>query len=284
MSNHLKGMLMAFFGVFILSPDAVLIRLADADSWSILLWRGIFYALGILIILLITHRSKALNEVKKIGKDGVLIGILTGLGSVTFVFAVQLTSIASALVIISIMPMMTALISWLILKERSGIFTWFSMVLVFIGIYIVMDGEPKGSSLIGNLFALASVTFGATGFTLIRKNKSINMIPAMGVNAIVSAFIAAIFVETVILPLDSMLYIFAMGLMVSLSFSLLTSSGRYIPATEVGMFMPLGAVFGTLAGWLIVNEQPSSGALIGGFIVLLTMFVHSWHSNKIAKE
>ena len=284
MSNHLKGMLMAFFGVFILSPDAVLIRLADADSWSILLWRGIFYALGILIILLITHRSKALNEVKKIGKDGVLIGILTGLGSVTFVFAVQLTSIASALVIISIMPMMTAIISWLILKEKSGIFTWFSMVLVFIGIYIVMNGEPKGSSLIGNLFALASVTFGATGFTLIRKNKSINMIPAMGVNAIVSALIAAIFVETVILPLDSMLYIFAMGLMVSLSFSLLTSSGRYIPATEVGMFMPLGAVFGTLAGWLIVNEQPSSGALIGGFIVLLTMFVHSWHSNKIAKE
>lgn len=284
MSNHLKGMLMAFFGVFILSPDAVLIRLADADSWSILLWRGIFYALGILIILLITHRSKALNEVKKIGKDGVLIGILTGLGSVTFVFAVQLTSIASALVIISIMPMMTAIISWLILKEKSGIFTWFSMVLVFIGIYIVMDGEPKGSSIIGNLFALASVTFGATGFTLIRKNKSINMIPAMGVNAIVSALIAAIFVETVILPLDSMLYIFAMGLMVSLSFSLLTSSGRYIPATEVGMFMPLGAVFGTLAGWLIINEQPSSGALIGGFIVLLTMFVHSWHSNKIAKE
>ena len=284
MSNHLKGMLMAFFGVFILSPDAVLIRLADADSWSILLWRGIFYALGILIILLITHRSKALNEVKKIGKDGVLIGILTGLGSVTFVFAVQLTSIASALVIISIMPMMTAIISWLILKEKSGIFTWFSMVLVFIGIYIVMDGEPKGSSLIGNLFALASVTFGATGFTLIRKNKSINMIPAMGVNAIVSALIAAIFVETVILPLDSMLYIFAMGLMVSLSFSLLTSSGRYIPATEVGMFMPLGAVFGTLAGWLIINEQPSSGALIGGFIVLLTMFFHSWHSNKIAKE
>ena len=284
MSNHLKGMLMAFFGVFILSPDAVLIRLADADSWSILLWRGIFYALGILIILLITHRSKALNEVKKIGKDGVLIGILTGLGSVTFVFAVQLTSIASALVIISIMPMMTAIISWLILKEKSGIFTWFSMVLVFIGIYIVMDGEPKGSSLIGNLFALASVTFGATGFTLIRKNKSINMIPAMGVNAILSALIAAIFVETVILPLDSMLYIFAMGLMVSLSFSLLTSSGRYIPATEVGMFMPLGAVFGTLAGWLIINEQPTSGALIGGFIVLLTMFFHSWHSNKIAKE
>ena len=275
---------MAFFGVFILSPDAVLIRLADTESWTILFWRGIFYALGILIILLISYRSKALKEVKKIGKDGILIGILTGFGSVTFVFAVQLTTIASALVIISIMPMMTAIISWIILKEKSGIFTWLSMILVVIGIYIVMSDEPRGSNLLGNLFALTSVTFGAMGFTLIRKNKSINMIPAMGVNAIVSTLIAAIFVNTIILPLDSMLYIFAMGLMVSLSFSLLTSSGRYIPATEVGMFMPLGAVFGTLAGWLIINEQPSSGALIGGFIVVLTLFAHSWYSNKIVKD
>ena len=284
MSNHLKGISMAFLGVFILSPDALLIRLAEADSWPILFWRGIFYALGIIIILLITHQSKALNEVKKIGKDGLLIGILTGLGSVTFVFAVQLTSIASALIIISIMPIMTAIISWILLREKSGIFNWLAMLLVVIGIYIVMDGEPKGSSLFGNLFALASVTFGATGFTLIRKNKNINMIPAMGVNAIVSALIAAIFVESIRLPFDSMMYIFAMGLMVSLSFSLLTSAGRYIPATEVGMFMPLGAVFGTLAGWLIIDEQPSSGALIGGFIVLITMFIHSWHSNRVAKD
>ena len=157
---------MAFLGVFILSPDALLIRLADSDSWSILFWRGIFYALGILIILLVTYQSKALNEAKKIGKDGILIGILTGLGSVTFVFAVQLTSIASALIIISIMPIMTAIISWILLREKSGVFTWFAMLLVVIGIYIVMDGEPKGSSLFGNLFALASVTVSYTHLTL----------------------------------------------------------------------------------------------------------------------
>jgi drug/metabolite transporter (DMT)-like permease len=281
MNNHLKGLIMAFLGVFILSPDAVLIRLANADSWSILFWRGIFYALGIIIIVLITYRSKAIKEVKTVGKDGILIGILTGFGSVTFVFAIQLTSIASALVIISTMPMMTAIISWIILKEKSGISTWLAMIIIAIGIYIVMNDEPSSSNLLGNLSALASTIFGAAGFTLIRKNKNINMIPAMGISAIVSTLIAAIFIETVILPFDSMLYIFAMGVMVSLSFSLITISGRYIPATEVGMFMPLGAVFGVIAGWLIINEEPSNSALIGGFIVLLTLFIHSWYSSKL---
>ena len=36
MTNHLKGILMTFIGVIILSPDSVLIRLADADSWTVL--------------------------------------------------------------------------------------------------------------------------------------------------------------------------------------------------------------------------------------------------------
>ena len=274
---------MAFLGVFILTPDGVLIRLADADSWSIIFWRGFFFAMGVLIILLMASGSKAVDEVKQIGKDGIFIGILTGLGSVTFVFSIQHTTIASTLVIVSIMPMMIAVISWLILREKSGIFTWISMVIVVIGIYIVMSGETKGSNLYGNLMALLSVTMGATGFTLIRKNKDISMIPAMGINGLVQSVVALVFIEAVILSFDAMIYIFAMGVMQALSFSLITSAGRYIPATEVGMFMPLGAVFGIVAGWLIISEEPSSSALIGGFIVLLTLFIHSWYSNNLDK-
>jgi|TARA_B110000444_G_scaffold40693_1_gene36634 drug/metabolite transporter (DMT)-like permease len=181
------------------------------------------------------------------------------------------------------MPMMIAVISWLILREKSGIFTWISMVIVVIGIYIVMSGETKGSNLYGNLLALLSVTLGATGFTLIRKNKDISMIPAMGINGLVQSVVALVFIEAVILSFDAMIYIFAMGVMQALSFSLITSAGRYIPATEVGMFMPLGAVFGIVAGWLIISEEPSSSALIGGFIVLLTLFIHSWYSNNLDK-
>ena len=67
MTNHLKGLLMTFIGVIILSPDSVLIRLADADSWTVLFWRGLLMSIGVTILLLFTYRSKTINEFKKVG-------------------------------------------------------------------------------------------------------------------------------------------------------------------------------------------------------------------------
>ena len=278
MNNHLKGLLIAFFGIVILTPDAVLVRLADSNSWTVLFWRGIFFAIGIIVILLLTYRSKAVNELINIGKGGVLIGILTALGGTSFILAIHYTSIAKTLVIISTSPIMVAIISLFMLKEKPEFYTWISMIIVFIGIYIVMAGDSDGMNLMGNFFALASVIIGGFSFTLLRKYKNVNMVPAMAVNGIVIAFIGFVFADSLVLSSQSMLYIFASGIVLAVSFSLITIAPQYIPAPEVAMFFPLGTVLGTLIAWIVINEEPSSNALIGGAIVIITLFTHAWHS------
>ena len=278
MNNHLKGLLIAFFGIVILTPDAVLVRLADSNSWTVLFWRGIFFAIGIIVILLLTYRSKAVNELINIGKGGVLIGILTALGGTSFILAIHYTSIAKTLVIISTSPIMVAIISLFMLKEKPEFYTWISMIIVFIGIYIVMAGDSGGMNLMGNFFALASVIIGGFSFTLLRKYKNVNMVPAMAVNGIVIAFIGFVFADSLVLSSQSMLYIFASGIVLAVSFSLITIAPQYIPAPEVAMFFPLGTVLGTLIAWIVLKEEPSSNALIGGAIVIITLFSHAWYS------
>ena len=278
MNNHLKGLLIAFFGIVILTPDAVLVRLADSNSWTVLFWRGIFFATGIIVILLLTYRSKAVNELINIGKGGVLIGILTALGGTSFILAIHYTSIAKTLVIISTSPIMVAIISLFMLKEKPEFYTWISMIIVFIGIYIVMAGDSGGMNLMGNFFALASVIIGGFSFTLLRKYKNVNMVPAMAVNGIVIAFIGFVFADSLVLSSQSMLYIFASGIVLAVSFSLITIAPQYIPAPEVAMFFPLGTVLGTLIAWIVIKEEPSSNALIGGAIVIITLFSHAWYS------
>ncbi|MBT3674731.1 MAG: EamA family transporter, partial [Proteobacteria bacterium] len=79
-------------------------------------------------------------------------------------------------------------------------------------------------------------------------------------------------------------YIIAMGVILSISFSLITIAPRYMPAAEVGMIMPLETVLGSLIAWYIIKEEPTMNALIGGSIVIVTLFLHSWYSTNQAHK
>jgi drug/metabolite transporter (DMT)-like permease len=285
MTNHLKGILMSFFGVVILSPDSVLIRLVDADSWTVLFYRGLFMAIGVLILLLITYRSNTFIEFKRVGRGGLWIGWLHGIMTGTFVFAIMHTSIANTLVIISTGPIWIAVVAWMTLREKASLVTWMAMIVVFIGIYIVMSANFGGQNIVGDFFALITAVLMGFTFTLVRKYKDINMVPTMSIGGIVAAIIACIFAPTLAIKPEAIIYVIAMGAILAISFSLITIAPRYMPAAEVGMIMPLETVLGTLIAWIVIKEAPSSNAIIGGSIVVATLFCYAWYStNQVSKE
>jgi drug/metabolite transporter (DMT)-like permease len=284
MTSHLKGILMSFIGVVILSPDSVLIRLADADSWTVLFYRGLLMSIGVMMLLLITYRSKTIVEFKKIGRGGLWIGWLHGIMTGTVVFAIMHTSIANTLVIISTGPIWIAIIAWLTLREKASLITWLAMIIVFIGIYIVMSANFGGQNIVGDIFALITAILMGFTFTLVRKYKAVNMVPTMAVGGIIAAIIACIFAPTLVLKPEAIIYVIAMGIILSISFSLITIAPRYMPAAEVGMIMPLETVLGTLIAWKVINEVPTNNAIIGGIIVVATLFFHAWYSANLANK
>ena len=40
LSNQQKGSLLAFIGVFLITPDSLLIRLSNIETWGMLFYRG----------------------------------------------------------------------------------------------------------------------------------------------------------------------------------------------------------------------------------------------------
>ena len=284
MSNHIKGLLIAFFGVLVLTPEGILVKLANSDSFTILFWRGLFLTLSILLILFISYRSDALNQIKGIGKEGLLIGCLTGFGGATFILAIHFTTLAKTLVIISAAPLMVALVSFILLNERPKLFTWLAMLIVFTGIYIVMSGDMSNLNLKGSLLALASVTSGGFSFTLLRKYKEVNMVPAMAINGLFITTVGLLFAESLVLSSQAMTFIVISSILVAISFTLITIAPQYIPAPEVAIFFPMGTVIGTLLAWLFLKEELSNNAIFGGVIVILTLFIHSLYSARQSKN
>ena len=284
MSQHLKGLLITVLGVFILSPDALLIRLADSDTWTILFWRGLLFAFGIVLVIFLTYRSTSIQQFINIGKRGILLGLIFGLSTVSFVSAIQHTSIANALVIISTSPVFAALLSWAFLKEKTNLRTWIMMSIIITATSVIMFNSFQHGGFWGDMSALAASIFLAINFTITRQAKNTNMIPAMALAGVTAAAIAALVIAFTATPLHleapAIPYLLLMGLITTLAFSLITLGPRYMPAAEVGMIMPMETVFGAYLAWVFLNEAPSMPVIIGGSIIMLTLIVHAWLITK----
>lgn len=287
MSLHLKGLLITLLGVFILSPDALLIRLADSDTWTILFWRGLLFAFGITLIIFLTYRRTTIQQFKNIGKRGILLGFIFGLSTIFFVTGVQYTSIANALVIISTSPVFAALLSWAFLKEKTNLRTWITMFIIIGATSAIMLNSLKHGGFWGDLSALITSLLLAINFTITRQAKDTNMIPAMAIAGLITATISAVVIALTASPFlleaPAVPYLWMMGLVTTLAFSLITLGPRYMPAAEVGMIMPLETVFGAYLAWIFLSEAPSMHVIIGGGIIMLTLIVHAWFTIRTTR-
>lgn len=293
MSQHLKGILITTLGVIILSPDALLIRLLNTDTWTVIFWRGLVFSIGTTLLMMLMYRGKTFLQFKKIGKPGLLIGFIFGFSSLCFTASVQNTSIGNTLVIISTSPIFAALFSWYYLGERVHKRTMIAIVIVMLAIVVIMsnsfysEGYNSGvyaGGFLGDVSALGTAVLMAISFTLTRKYKETNMVPAMALSGLVGVVVAGLVsvgaatslrLEPEVIP-----YLILAGFIVTGAFALITLGPRYIPAPEVSLIMPLETVLGSYLGWIFLSEKPPMLTLMGGFIVILTLSVNAKLSLK----
>ena len=131
-----------------------------------------------------------------------------------------------------------------------------------------MSGSIGGENLVGDFFALITAVMMGFTFTLTRKYKDVNMVPVNAIGGLIAALIAFLMANQITVPAEVVRYIIAMGVILSISFSLITIAPRYMPAAEVGMIMPLETVLGSLIAWYVISEAPTMNAIIGGLSLI----------------
>ena len=275
-AEHRKGLLLTLGGVLIFTPDSLLIRLTDVDPFTLAVGRGIPAGLIMLFGYALVKRRGLLSSVRAIGRWGALVCLLQGTCSITFLAAFSYTSVANVLVIFACTPLIAALLSWLIFREKVSASTYWAIVGAASGLAIVASGSFGGIRWFGDSLALLNAVLLATVFTILRGHREINMIPASGIGLLIGALVSIPFAGFP--PLDALqvTWLALAGVIIlPLALTLLTLGPRYLPAPEVGMIMLLEAVLGPLWVWLVIQESPGIPTLIGGTVVLVVLFVHS---------
>ena len=274
--NQRKGMLLAFTGIMFITPDSLLIRLANIDSWNLIFYRGFIPFLTILIGLLFIYKSSLIKKILDNGWHGVAFILTFAITSTVFVVSIENTNVANTLVMVALAPMLSAIISLIFLKENPDQKTWVAIIITTLAvIYIFYDAIDSGDFL-GNFLGLACATGLAVNAVIIRSAKKISLVPSAMIGKLVVALFAIIFVDQLKLENNDLFIIpFMCIVCIAIPFVCVTLAPRYITAPEVNLFFLLETIFGPLWVWLVIHEQPSIETIIGGSIIILTIAVHS---------
>ena len=280
-SNQQKGTLLAFIAIMFITPDSLLIRLSNIESWGLIFYRGIIPFFAVFIGLLIVQKGQIVSSLINNGWHGVAYVFTFTITNILFVISIENTNVANTLIMISLAPMLSAIISFIFLKENPDKKTWIAITVTTLAvIYIFFDSLEKGDFK-GNFFGFICATGLAAGTVIIRSVKQINLVPSAMMGKLFVALIALFFVDNFNIEGRDLVIIPTMGIAcVAIPFVLITLAPRYITAPEVNLFFLLETILGPIWVWLIIHEQPSIETIIGGLAIIATITVHSFLALK----
>jgi drug/metabolite transporter (DMT)-like permease len=274
-SSHVRGAMLAAAGALCLVPDTTFIRLADAPGLQIVFWRSLFIGVALVGLVAARHRRDTVRAYRAIGKPGVAVGVMWGVGLVLFVYAVNNTAVANVLVILTTMPLFAALFTRLLIGEMIHRRTWLAMLAAGGGVTLTFASALRLGGLDGNLAALAVAIVMAGNLTVIRRSGGIDMVPALSLAGFVAAALVLASAWPVAISLHDYMVIAANGLVfVPAAFALLAAGTRLLPSPQVSLLLMLETVLGPLLAWIVIHEQPPPLAAVGGVIVVTTLAMH----------
>ncbi len=275
------GFTLAILGTFLMSLDPIFIRYAGVSGFDTAFLFGLFMAISMPIVLKMNDKRGVRKAIKASGWPLMIAAILMVGSAAGLVFSIKNTSIANTFVIYSSAPAITAILSWLFLKEVTSKTTWAAIIAVMAGIGIVMSGSFGSGNWFGDMLAVFSVTCVAAMFTLLRKYHDVSRLATVSLGGLFLATVMFFFATPSAFSLNTWLIMGAMGLLTAPIGRVLSMvATRHITAPEVTMTLMLETVLASIWGFLFFNEVPNNQSIVGGSIILITIFFYTLSSMK----
>ena len=276
------GTFLALIGVLVLTPDTLIIRISNLEKWPLMGWRGVLMGITLLIIWRYFLNSHPEKEWRSLYTwQGLVVIFAFSINSIFFTLGIIETSVMLVLTALATMPIFAAILSSFMLRETQGWLGWLTIIAAMVGVAIVVsDGnnaisQPEGSPVLGAAYG-AITAFGlALAFTMARKYRDLEVVPAAAIGALISGIIGFAFSTEGSIFNAPIWTVFTMGVVIlPVSFAFLITAPRYTTSAIVSLIMLLEMVIGPFWVWFGIGERPSMIMIFGGCIVIVVIAFH----------
>lgn len=274
-STHVSGVILVCISALAFSTAGVFTKGVSADAWMVIYWRGISAAIFTLGYVMLT--GAFWSEISRFGWAAAVATLLNASGTLAFIPAFKLTSIANVALIWAAAPFITALLAWLILKERPSRRVMLASGLAIIGVFVVISGSIGGGSLIGDALAFW-MTLMIAGVVVLYRCWPDTPVGLPNVLASVVLLPVALWFTSPMQVAPTELWILlAFGALFAVASVTFAMGARLLPAAETALLSALETPLAPIWAFLLLRELPTMAAVIGGVMILSALI---WSQAK----
>ncbi|ADG71313.1 DMT family transporter [Brachyspira murdochii] len=278
-------------GVTALSASAIFVKLANAPS-SIMAFYRIFISFWFIFIITMSKKTTR-EEIFSLTKKEIILGLISGVSLALHYFlwfhSLNLTSVASATVIVTLQPLFAFVAGYFFFKERYTKLAVSGFIIAVIGSIIIGwgDFQLSGKALIGDLLSFISAGFISNYFIIgqytRRRLSAFSWISLTYFFAFVFLGILSYIMHIPFTGYSSKTWFNILGLTListMLGQMVFTWLLKYFSATVISMTI-LGEAVGTcILGYFILHETVSLQQFVGIIVILLGIGIFLWEKRK----
>ena len=278
LSQRSIGLVLVVVSAIIFSSAGLFVKGVEADSWSIIFWRGLSAALFTGVYIL--WRRSWHREINQMGRVGVLAAAVGASSTMAFIPAFKLTSIANVSLIWAAAPLVSAVVAWFWFREKPVRSVLLASVAAFMGVLLIVSGSLGTLSLKGDLLAVW-MTVGMALFLCIYRRYPGT--PAAGPAVLMSIMLlpfALAFSTPFAIDPHEILVTCCFGLVFSIASVTMAEGAKRLSAIETALIGALETPLAPIWAFVFFSEIPTRYTVVGGSIVLLSVFIAEWSGRK----
>ena len=259
---------------------APLVRLATAPALAVSMWRLVF-SVAFIAAVLAVRRGRGWP---RLGRRDLLLAVAAGVMLAghfwSWIASVRFTTVASAVVLVSLQPFLVAILSAVFLGERPSRLQWAGIGVAVVGAVVVGWGDLAlgGEALLGDALAFGAAWLVAGYFVVGRRLRAElelwhYIAVVYGVAALALGLAVALTPGVTFLGYptgDWWVFVALAAGPMMLGHTGVNYAIRYIPAYVANLALLGEPLLATLIAWWLpaIQEVPPTRTLLGGLLIL----------------
>ena len=272
------GFLLVFLSALFWSFGGAIARFIETpDSWAVIFWRSFWAAAFLIGFMLVRDGGRGtLKLFRDMGLPGIAVALCFATASSSFVVALAYTTVANILLMQAGVPLIAALLAFLLFREKVSPATWVAIAAVIGGVAIMVSESFDGRvSPVGDGLALLIAVAFSIATVITRRFAHVRMTPATCLGTVIAASFAATQVGGFAVSGVDMAWLLVFGaLNLGLGLACFATGARLIPAAFAALLGTFETLLGPVWVWLIHGEVPSARTIIGGAVIFAALLVH----------